>query len=132
LIGQGNGKLFGFRFGAPAAGKLNMPPFGPSDVRNIVSKVMSASPADIKLVAQRLHDHAFEELGYESLDAFCTDLQLPAHIAERWARFGISVEMRQVLTLLVTHRRRMNEAVREFEDVTNAGLDDFLRERGLI
>jgi hypothetical protein len=26
----------------------------------------------------------------------------------------------------------MNEAVREFEDVTNAGLDDFLRERGLI
>ncbi len=122
-----------------------MPPFGPSDVRNIVSKVMSASPADIKLVAQRLHDHAFEErlsgedtarlvqeLGYESLEAFCTDLQLPAHIAERWARFGISVEMRQVLTLLVTHRRRMNEAVREFEDMTNAGLDDFLRERGLI
>ncbi|MFC5387551.1 hypothetical protein ACFPLB_16450 [Aquamicrobium segne] len=122
-----------------------LPPFKPADVRNIVTKVMEASPSDVRLVAQRLHDHAVEErlsgedtlllvreLGYESLEAFCAGLQLPAHIAERWARFGISVEMRQVLTLLVTHRRQMDEAVREFEDITHAGLDDFLRERGLI
>ena len=56
----------------------------PSDVRNLITKVMGASPADIRLMAQRLHDHAFEErlppeatrefvrqLGYEDLDAFC-------------------------------------------------------------
>lgn len=122
-----------------------MPPFGPTDVRNLVSKVMGASPADIRLVAQRLHDHAFEtrmsasdtrafiaELGYESLEAFCVDIGLPTHIAERWSRFGVSGEMRQVFTLLASQRKRMAEAIDEFEEMTHVGIDDFLRERGLI
>lgn len=122
-----------------------MPAFGPSEVRNLVSKVMGASPADIRLVAQRLHDHAFEarmsapetrafiaELGYESLEAFCADIGLPTHIAERWGRFGVSGEMRQVFTLLASQRKRMAEAIEEFEEMTHVGVDDFLRERGLI
>lgn len=122
-----------------------MPPFGPSDVRSFVSKVMGASPADIRLMAQRLHDHAFEQrmsaedttafvrdLGYDSLEAFCADIGLPAHIAERWGRFGVSGEMRQVFTLLASQRRRMAEAIAEFEEMTHVGIDDFLRERGLI
>ena len=122
-----------------------MPAFGPSEVRSLVSKVMGASPADIRLVAQRLHDHAFEtrmsaeetrafisELGYENLDAFCADIDLPAHIAERWGRFGVSGEMRQVFTLLASQRKRMAEAIAEFEAMTHVGIDDFLRERGLI
>lgn len=122
-----------------------MPPFSPLEVRNFVSKVMGASPADIRLMAQRLHDHAFEErmspedtkafvrgLGYDSLEAFCTEIGLPAHIAERWSRFGVSGEMRQVFTLLASQRRRMVEAIEEFEEMTHVGVDDFLRERGLI
>ncbi|OJU49224.1 MAG: hypothetical protein BGO03_15285 [Mesorhizobium sp. 61-13] len=122
-----------------------MPPFQPSEVRNFVSRLMGASPADIKLVAQRLHDHAFEqrmsaedtkafvgELGYESLEVFCADIGLPAHIAERWGRFGVSGEMRQVFTLLASQRQRMAEAIAEFEEMTHVGIDDFLRERGLI
>jgi hypothetical protein len=117
----------------------------PSDVRNLITKVMGASPADIRLMAQRLHDHAFEErlspeatrefvrqLGYESLDAFCADIGLPQHIAERWGRFGVSAEMRQVFSLLVAQRRRMADAIAEFEEMTHVGIDDFLRERGLI
>lgn len=72
------------------------------------------------------------ELGYESLEAFCADIGLPAHIAERWGRFGVSGEMRQVFTLLASQRQRMAEAIAEFEEMTHVGIDDFLRERGLI
>jgi hypothetical protein len=122
-----------------------MPAFGPSEVMEFCSKVIGAAPSDIKLVAQRLHDHAFEprlsaegtkdiitELGYENLETFCADLGLSSHIAERWSRFGISHEMKQVITLLVAQRRRMAEAVAEFEDMTHVGVEDFLRDRGVI
>jgi hypothetical protein len=122
-----------------------MPAPGPSDVRNLITKVMGASPGDIRLMAQRLHDHAFEQrlspeatkefvrqFGYDSLDAFCADIGLPQHIAERWGRFGVSGEMRQVFSLLVAQRRRMADAIEEFEAMTHVGIDDFLRERGLI
>lgn len=122
-----------------------MPAPGPADVRNLITKVMGASPADIRLMAQRLHDHAFEQrlspeataefvrqLGYDGLDAFCADIGLPPHIAERWGRFGVSGEMKQVFSLLVAQRRRMADAIEEFEAMTHVGIDDFLRERGLI
>lgn len=122
-----------------------MPEFGPPDVRSLLGKVMRASPSDIKLVAQRLHDHAFEprmsagatrafvrELGYESLHAFCEAVGLPPHVADRWDRFGVSGEMKQIFTLLAAQRRRLAEAVEEFESMTHVGIDEFLRERGLI
>src|SRR3954471_22573509 len=105
-----------------------MPAFDPSDVRTLFGKVLGASPTDIKLVAQRLHDHAFEprmsaeetrqlvvSLGYDSLEAFCADIGLPMHIAERWGRFGVSGEMKRVFTLLAAQRKRIAEAVAEFE-----------------
>jgi hypothetical protein len=111
----------------------------------LCSKVMTASPSDIRLVAQRLHDHAFEprlsveetrelvtELGYESLEKFCVDLGLSSHIAERWSRFGVSHEMKQVFTLLAAQRKRVAEAVAEFENMTHVGVEEFLRERGVI
>lgn len=122
-----------------------MPDFNPENVRSLVSKVMRASPSDVRLIAQRLHDHALEErmsseaakafvaeLGYGSLEAFCADIGLPAHIAERWGRFGVSGEMRQVFTLLAEQRRKMAEAIAEFEAMTHVGIEDFLRERGLL
>jgi hypothetical protein len=122
-----------------------MPAFDPLDVKSLFSKVMGASPSDIRFVAQRLHDHAFEprmsaeetrdlvvSLGYDSLDAFCADIGLPAHIAERWSRFGVSGEMKQGFTLLAAQRKRVAEAIAEFEAMTHVGVEDFLRERGLI
>jgi hypothetical protein len=122
-----------------------MPAFDPLDVKTLFGKVMGASPSDIKLVAQRLHDHAFEprmsaeetkqlvvSLGYDSLDAFCADIGLPLHIAERWSRFGVSGEMKQVFALLAGERKRVAEAIAEFESMTHVGVEDFLRERGLI
>ncbi|AMS44842.1 hypothetical protein N7E70_028390 (plasmid) [Aminobacter sp. NyZ550] len=122
-----------------------MPDFNPENVRSLVSKVMRASPSDVRLIAQRLHDHAVEErmspeaarafvteLGYGSLEAFCADIGLPGHIAERWGRFGVSGEMRQVFTLLAAQRRKMAEAIAEFEAMTHVGIEDFLRERGLL
>lgn len=122
-----------------------MPNVTPEDVRALFSKVMKASPADIKLVAERLHDHAFEprmpaeamrafvrEMGYDSLHAFCAQIGLHPRIADRWDRFGVSGEMGQVFMLLASQRKRLAEAVEEFESMTHVGVDDFLRERGLL
>ena len=122
-----------------------MPAFDASSVKTLLNNVMAASPTDIKLVAQRLRDHALEPrmsaedtrefivgLGYETVDAFCADIGLPAHIAQRWSRFGVSGEMRQVFTLLASQRRKMAQAIDEFESMTHVGIDDFLRDRGLI
>lgn len=119
----------------------------PTRVPSLLSKVLENAPhpADIRLLAQRLHDHALEprstpeetralvaDLGYQSIDAFCAAAGLPAHLAARWERFGISGEMRQVILLIAEQRRAMREAVREFEAMTHVGLDDFMRERGFI
>lgn len=122
-----------------------MPDFTPPDMRSLIGRVIKASPSDIRLVAQRLHDHAFEprmsaeqtrafvrELGYESLHAFCEALGLPPHIAERWDRFGVSGEMKQMFALLADQRSRLAAAIEQFEASTHVGIDDFLRERGLL
>ena len=121
-----------------------MPPF-PAEVRSILNRVISASPADLRLVAQRLHDHALEErmsgdelrsvadkLGYRTVADFCADLGMPTHVAERWERFGVSSEMKQVFALLINQRKRFADAVKEFETITHVGLEDFLRGRGVL
>ncbi len=122
-----------------------MAEFSPPDIRSLIGKVIKASPSDIRFMAQRLHDHAFEErmsaatmralvreLGHADIAAFCAAVGLPPHIAERWDRFGLSSEMQQVLAFMVAERRRLAEAVGEFESATHVGIDDFLRERDLI
>lgn len=122
-----------------------MPSFNINEFRSVIGRVMGASPSDIRLVAERLRDHALEtrmspeetrefvaSLGYDSLDAFCAAIGLPAHIARRWDRFGVSSEMKQIFALLEAQRRRMAEAIDEFESMTHVGVDDFFRERGLI
>ncbi|WP_048645845.1 hypothetical protein [Nitratireductor soli] len=119
----------------------------PARVPSLIGKVLASAPqpSDIRLLAQRFQDHALEprstpqetqalvaDLGYGSIEAFCTAADLPAHLADRWARFGISGEMRQVLLLIAAQRRLMIDAVKEFEAMTHVGLDDFMRERGLL
>ena len=122
-----------------------MPAFNSSELRSVIGKVMSSSPSDIRLFAERLRDHALYErmsgeetrafvadLGYDSIEAFCSAIGLPAHIARRWERFGVSSEMKQVFALLIEQRRQLVDAVSEFEAMTHVGIDDFMRERGLI
>lgn len=122
-----------------------MPTLNPSELRSVIGKVMPSSPSDIRLFAERLRDHALvprmspeetrafvAELGYDSVEAFCSAIGLPAHIARRWDRFGVSSEMKQVFALLADQRKRMADAVDEFESMTHVGIDDFLRERGVI
>ena len=111
----------------------------------IVDRVLSGAPTDVRLLAQRFRDHALEPrcsaaetrelvagLGYESIEAFCAAAGLPAHLADRWARFGISGEMRQVLLMMASQRRAVVAAVEDFEASTHVGLDDFMRERGVL
>jgi len=122
-----------------------MSTFSPSELRSVIGKVMVASPSDMRLFAERLRDHVLEtrmspeetrafvaKFGYDSLDAFCSAIGLPPHIARRWDRFGVSFEMKQVFALLLDQRRRVAEAVAEFESMTHVGIDEFIRERGLI
>lgn len=122
-----------------------MAEFSPPDIRSLIGKVIKASPSDIRFMAQRLHDHAFEErmsaatmralvreLGHADIAAFCAAVGLPRHVAERWDRFGLSAEMQQVLAFMVAERRRLAAAVEDFESATHVGIDDFLRERDLI
>lgn len=117
----------------------------PAGVSDLLGKVLAGGPADVRLLAQRFRDHALDprsspeetrallaDLGYESIEGFCAAAGLPAHLADRWSRFGISGEMRQVLLLIAAQRRAVIEAVEEFEAMTHVGLDDFMRERGLL
>jgi len=122
-----------------------MPAPNPADVRNLLNKVMGSRPSDVRLFVQRLHDHAFDErmsgdeitgfvrdLGYPGLEDFCETIGLSSHVAERWSRFGVSGEVRQMLILMTAQRAKLIEAIDEFESTTHVGIDDFLRERGLI
>lgn len=114
-------------------------------VPTLVKSLIDTSPGDMRMLLQRFRDHALEErfsaedtelllnkLGYDGIQAFCADAGLPDHVAERWSRFGISFEMKQVLLFMLAQRRRVQEAVAEFEDTTHVGLDDFMQERGLV
>ena len=122
-----------------------MPDLSPPDVRALLGRVMDASPADIKLMTQRLRDHVFEprmsaaetralvrELGHQDIHALCSAAGLSPHIAERWDRFGISGEMQKILLFMLGEKQRVTEAIQEFEQITHVGIDEFLRERKLL
>lgn len=124
-----------------------MSTYNQNDIRQVLAKAIHTlpSPNDLRLVAQRFVDHAVEprlspsdvdvvvqELGYSDLENFCRDVGLPEHIAERWKRFGVSSEMGQVFAFLALQRKRVRDAVQEFESTRHVGLDDFFQDRGLI
>jgi len=117
----------------------------PENLPSAVGRTLGRVPADVRLLVQRLHDHALDPrlspaetaalmraLGYRDIAAFCAAAGLPAHLADRWARFGVSGEMRQVLLLMASWRRSVAAAVEEFEAATHVGLEDFMAERGLV
>jgi len=113
-----------------------------TEVGGILNKLAESSPRDIQLVAERFHDHAIEdrmtasdlrallvELGYSSVSDFCGAAGIPLHVAKRWERFGVSLEMRAVLMMMQSQRKRFEQATHEFEAITHVGLVDFLRSR---
>jgi len=117
----------------------------PSALKTVLTHVMTASPDDVRIAAQRLHDHliaermtpeelraALGELGYRSLADFCDRAGIAPHIRERWESFGVAEDMRQILSYMLTERRRFVQAVEEFETVTHVGLLDFLRSRHIL
>lgn len=111
----------------------------------LFDKIIGISPSDVSLLGRRFYDHVVErrtspeetqtllsECGYDSVEAFCADIGMPAHIAHRWSRFGISGEMYRVLLHMRDRRQEMSEAVSDFESMTHVGIDEFLRDRGLL
>ncbi|MBW3096677.1 hypothetical protein [Pseudohoeflea coraliihabitans] len=115
------------------------------DPTTFLDRMLSGTPTDVRLLAQRFRDHAIEprcsieetrelvaDLGYESIEAFCAAAGLPAHLAARWERFGASGSVRQLLLMMRSQREAVAAAVEDFESSTHVGLDDFMRERGII
>jgi len=117
----------------------------PTPLKTILNHVMTSSPDDVRIAAQRLRDHliaermppeelrlALGELGFHSIAEFCQEAGIAPHILERWENFGVAEDMRQILAYMITERRRFVQAVEEFERVTHVGLMDFLRGRDIL
>jgi len=117
----------------------------PTPLKTILNHVMTSSPDDMRVAAQRLHDHlvaermppeelrlALSELGFQSIAEFCQEAGIAPHILERWESFGVAEDMRQILTYMIAEHHRFVQAVEEFEKVTHVGLMDFLRGRNIL
>lgn len=116
-----------------------------SNVHSLVRRLVDGSPADIRLVAQRLQDHAIEKrtppeevaalvksMGFADIADMCAAIGLPSHVALRWSRFGISAEMSLVLGFLAKQRQGLAKAATDFDSWNHVGLEDFMHDRGLI
>jgi len=117
----------------------------PTPLKTILNHVMTSSPDDVRIAAQRLRDHliaermppeelrtALSELGFQSIAEFCQEAGIASHIQERWESFGVAEDMRQILAYMIAERRRFVQAVEEFERVTHVGLMDFLQNRNIL
>lgn len=117
----------------------------PVPVRGILNKVVSTSPSDLQMLAERFHDHAVEErmsaeelravlakLGYQSISSFCEAASIAPHVTKRWERFGVSSEMQAILTFMLLKQQKLENAVQEFEAITHVGLINFLNSRDVL
>ena len=101
-------------------------------------------PSDVRHRLARMHNHAIsprlppeklleivQKLGFDSVQAFGAKIGLEQHIAESWARFGISHDAALLLQALLDYRTRLNDAMQDFERNTQIPLDAFFDEHKL-
>jgi len=100
--------------------------------------------SDVRLMYARMHNHAISprlspeklleivnRLGFKDVRAFGDKIGLEPHIAESWARFGISHDAAMLLQALLDYRNRLNDAMQDFERNTQIPLDIFFEEHQL-
>lgn len=101
-------------------------------------------PSDMRHMFARVHNHAIsprlapeklleivKSLGFPSVEAFGDKIGLERHIADSWARFGISHDAALLLQALLEYRNRLNDAMQDFERNTQIPLDAFFGEHKL-
>jgi hypothetical protein len=101
-------------------------------------------PSDVRLMYARMHNHAISPrmppeklleivraLGFATVEDFGAKIGLERRTAESWARYGISHDAALLLQALLDYRKRLNDAMQDFERNTQIPLDIFFDEHQL-
>jgi hypothetical protein len=103
--------------------------FRPSDVRHMLARVENHA------ISPRLPPEELaaivNALGFATVQAFGARIGLEPHIAESWARYGISHDAALLLRALLDYRTRLNDAMQDFERSTQIPLDIFFEDHQL-
>ena len=73
----------------------------------------------------------FRLLGFETVEAFGDQIGLERRTSESWARYGLSRDAAQLLLALLNYRRRLLDAMDDFEKTTQIPLDGFFENQQL-
>lgn len=103
--------------------------FRPSDVRHMFARVHNHTISP-RLPPEKLLE-IVKALGFKDVEAFGEKIGLERHIAESWARYGISHDAALLLQALLDYRNRLNDAMQDFERNTQIPLDIFFEEHQL-
>jgi hypothetical protein len=101
-------------------------------------------PSDIPLMLERVHSHVVKPrmsaqelrevvrgLGFETVEAFGDQIGLERRTSRSWARYGLSRDAAQLLLALLNYRRRLLDAMDDFEKTTQIPLDGFFENQQL-
>jgi hypothetical protein len=101
-------------------------------------------PGDLGLVMERLHTHALKprlspeefrrtvgDLGFASPEDFAQRIGLGPSTLRSWLRFGLSHDAAQLLLALAGYRRRLKEAMADFEACTQVPIESFFEDHKL-
>ncbi|WP_342359921.1 hypothetical protein [Terrarubrum flagellatum] len=103
--------------------------FRPSDVRHMFARVQNHAISP-RMAPEKLLE-IVQALGFKSVEAFGAKIGLEKHIAESWARYGISHDAALLLQALLDYRNRLNDAMQDFERNTQIPLDSFFTDHQL-
>jgi hypothetical protein len=103
--------------------------FRPSDVRHMLARVHNHAISP-RMPPEKLLD-IVKALGFATVESFGARIGLEPHIAESWARYGISHDAALLLEALLSYRTRLNDAMQDFERSTQIPLDSFFDDHQL-
>lgn len=124
---------------------------GPRDARDMAGNLerlvrdsLRFRPSDIRHALERVHSHVVKPrmspgelravvkgLGFDSVEAFGDQIGIERRTSESWARYGLSRDAAQLLLALLNYRRRLLDAMDDFEKTTQIPLDGFFENQQL-
>jgi hypothetical protein len=115
-----------------------------SNLAQFARRSRELGPSDLGLVLERFRTHlvmrrmepaefraTVRDLGFASLDEFAHRIKLPLRTVDSWAKFGVAHDTAQLLLALLGYRKRLEEAIADFDFHTNIGLADFFEDHQL-